>query len=249
MNVNRRNVLRLSSASIIFTQGCLSSITNNRSNRIGERVSIKNGRMKLTNPRLREAILTGKSPFPAIYSPNSGQYLVVGVTVDGLSDREISLALEINGEMKTNFVSLDNPSNRDLLQNQNQEIRHTAIRFNPISAREGAIITRVGDEDVNWTLPDSVVSSLQKVPSFELVDASIVATNDGTAVEITVSNDGGRDGIFLTTVARAGIADSAELVVMQVDKGTTTTARTVITSRNPNSVEINSTNVRRIVWS
>lgn len=162
---------------------------------MGETVTVGDTSVTVGNPRVRKAVVTPGMAHTRVVA-NAGQFVVVDIAVDGETpeqpfDREFWSA--VNGESQDGSDPLPTT-----------DAGGYAFTF-PATRHDRAAIQWAADEtDVFWSLPRAVLASLAAEPKFA-VTAFRVPRRDGERVlELTVANEGERDGHFAARVSFDG---------------------------------------------
>ncbi|MFC6974608.1 hypothetical protein ACFQL1_07805 [Halomicroarcula sp. GCM10025709] len=163
---------------------------------IGEHVTIDGTSVTVANPRVRLAIpFSGMHVLPL--TTDVGQFVVVDVTVDG------SPAAELDGELA---AVVDG----ERVQESSGQATTTQGSFGvpfPVGAHETAAVRRTaGSTVVEWGLPGAVRTALAETPAFRVTSFESRLHEGQRVVELTVRNDGGRDGQFLGRLSFEGFS-------------------------------------------
>lgn len=211
--MDRRSFLAAAGAGVAtVTAGCLGSDGDIEIGRVevggrtdgmepvknGSVVEVQGGTLRVTATDLYRSLV---SPLRdnTVYEPDGGQFLRVQVQSDGTgtADPGDELALEL-GDTSAD-LNPDIPTSVTLTEGGAE----VALGV-PLVTTASAQIRFPRGEGPAWRVPDSLVESFGIAPEFHLLSADIVEENGETALDLSVENRGGRDGIFRCTVASQG---------------------------------------------
>jgi len=171
------------------------SSTESRQVSMGTTVTVSGTSVTVENPRVRKAVVTPGMAHTRVVA-NAGQFVVVDIAVDGATpdqpfDREFRSA--VDGETRDGSDPLPTT-----------DAGGYAFALPATRHDRGAIQWATDETDVYWTLPRAVLGSLAVEPKFS-VTAFRVPRRDGERVlELTVANEGERDGHFAARVSFDG---------------------------------------------
>lgn len=162
---------------------------------MGRTVAVDGVRTTVRNPRVRKAVVVrGAHTYVVV---TDGQYVVVDVTTDGAVPDEsaaVDLGATVDG---TPFAD------GDPLRTVGDGY---AVPFPAERHESAAIRWATGESEVRWELPATVRETLTVEPAFRVVDLAVPRRDGGLVLEMTVANDGARDGRFVAQVSFEGFS-------------------------------------------
>lgn len=190
---------------------------------MGQSTSNDGTRMTVTNPRIRKAIAThGVHTRLVTYEmatddsgPGDGQFLVVDILIDGEPAEDLD-SLELRPNIERERISLDGPIS---------VAGGEGIYAFPLPAEapdQATLQWRTQEETTSWILPESVRWSLGREPSFRIDDIAVIRKDGDLVLELTVTNEGDRDGTFIARVSQEGFS-GGDIVTFRVPREETTT--------------------------
>lgn len=162
---------------------------------MGQTVTVGNTPLTVENPRVRKAV-TSRGPAHTHLVADAGQYVVVDLTING-STPESDLDLEFRSAVDGSARAESNPISTTVEKGY-------AFPF-PAKQHDTAAIRWATDEkDVDWELSAETRETLALKPRFTVTDLQVARRDDQLSLEMTVANDGERDGTFKARVSLAG---------------------------------------------
>lgn len=159
---------------------------------MGRSLTVGDTRLTVGNPRVRKGVFGIGMHDPRVEA-TAGQFVVADVTVDGRSpDRldEVTVASVAGGSV--------------LPGGEGVATIHDGVFAFPFPAEHhdsAAIGWQTEKRTVYWTLPGTVRDALAAEPTFR-IDGFALPRRDGELLlELTVANDGDRDGRFIAEVS------------------------------------------------
>lgn len=210
MQSTRRGVLATLGVSLV-SAGCLSSPPADQSNTtggtsptptpasddgrrvsMGTTVTVGGTSITVENPRVRKAVVTPGMAHTRVVA-NAGQFVVVDITVNGTSpdqyfDRDFWSV--VDGKTLQGSDPLPTTDERGY-----------AFTFPAARHDKAAIQWETDKSDVYWSLPQSVLETLAVEPKFVVTDFQVPRRSGELVLELTVANEGNRDGHFAARVS------------------------------------------------
>ncbi|MFB6160799.1 MAG: hypothetical protein ABEJ61_06440 [Haloferacaceae archaeon] len=222
--MNRRRYLALLGAGIGLPAGCVgrsadepstpsreTTTSSSDGRRVGmdETVEVGDRRVTVGSPRVRKAVTTLGVHEPRVLA-EAGQFVVADVRVDGSTpDRldDVALRSSVGGTPLPDgdpLPALDEGG--------------FAFPF-PAERHETAAVRWATDERaVSWGLPATTRDALAREPRFSVEELAVPSRDGRLVLELTVANDGERDGRFLAEVSMEAFS-GREVVEFSVPVG------------------------------
>lgn len=182
---------------------------------LGESAAVDGGGVT-AHATLRRSVVLDNGTWYQLQDADDHQYLVV--RAEGVDPRAFDL--RVDGERVEQPRPLDG-ANLAFLPVDGECDGCWPYRV-PVGEADSAAL-HDSDENVAWTLPDPLLTSLGRTPRFELWGASAAIRDGGLAVDLRVANVGNRDGRFLGLVALEGLHDLYAPVAVEVTAGSALT--------------------------
>lgn len=162
---------------------------------MGRTVGVEGVSATVRDPRVRKAVVTrGAHTFVVAAA---GQYVVVDVTADGTvpDDHDaVDLRSAVDGAPLADADPIRTVGGSH------------AFPF-PAERHESAAVHRAaGGAEVYWELPRAVLEALATEPRFRVDDLSVPRRDGDLVLELTVANEGDRDGRFRARVSFEGFS-------------------------------------------
>lgn len=159
---------------------------------MGRSVTVDGSELRVANPSLEKAILA-----PGVHDPTvrttAGQFVVVDVRRDGEPlDRGTEAVLR---------SSVDGEPPRESEPVPSAEPGRWGFPFPAVESERAAVRWRTDGGDIYWNLPTTVRTTLDAKPSFRVTSATVPRRDGRLVLDLTVVNDGTRDGRFRAVVS------------------------------------------------
>lgn len=163
---------------------------------MGEQASVGDTRVTVANPRVRTAVVSRGAHIRVV--ADAGQYVVVEVTTDGdgVNPRNLGLQSAVDGSVVENGDPLSTTAGPNSY----------AFPFPAEQTESAAIRTTADGSQVAWTLPATIRETLAVEPLFAVTSIAVSRRDGERVLELTVSNDGDRDGRFVAQVSLEGFS-------------------------------------------
>lgn len=205
-DADRRRVLACLTGGLTGLAGCNglgAGGSTPASNRPGETVEVPNtGTFVLRDPGVQEAVYDFETPVPGVRWTPDAQFLV------------FELERRAEGYFPPPTVRLDGESFPVQRLDRPRVVRFAAAV--PVRPVDRAVVDLNG---VRWRLPSAVVEQLAQRPRFRLRDARIVSRGEEAGLEVTVANDGDRDGVWRGVANARWVADGGDTIRQPVPAG------------------------------
>lgn len=166
---------------------------------MGETVTVGDARMTVENPRVRNAVVVRGMAHTRVVA-REGQFVVVDVLIDGeqLGERaDLDLRSAVEGEELPESDPLapivDEPSSY-------------AFPFPAERHDAAAILHATAESRIAWRLPATVRERLAAEPAFAVSGLRVPKRDGERTLELTVANEGERDGTFAARVSLEGFS-------------------------------------------
>lgn len=171
--------------------------------RMGRTVTVGTTEMTVENPRVRKAVVTQGLAHTHVVA-DAGQFVVVDVTVDGEPpDRPIDPDLRA-------VVDRTTISGSDPLPTVGAASRY-AFPFPAEHHDSASIKWATGTSNVRWELPPSIAETLAREPVFVVTEFRAPHRNGRRVLELSVANEGDRDGRFAARASFEGFSGGSVL--------------------------------------
>jgi hypothetical protein len=164
---------------------------------MGQTVTVGNTRMTVENPRVRKAV-TSRGPSHTHLVANAGQYVVVDLTINGSTPEEPlerKLWSAVDGSARAESDPISTTAEQGY-----------AFPFPAKHHDTAAIRWETDEKDVDWELSAETRETLAVEPRFTVTDLQVPRRDDQLSLEMTVANDGERDGTFMARVSLDGFS-------------------------------------------
>jgi hypothetical protein len=166
---------------------------------VGQTVTFDDTSITVENPRVRKAaVIEGMAHTRVI--AHEGQFVVVDVLIDGEQPDEVAnldLWSSVDGEQL--------PESDPLPSLVGEPAAHP-FSF-PAEHHEAAAILHTGEHSrVYWSLPATVRDTLAREPEFTVPELAVLNHNGQLKLNMTVTNEGERDGVFKARVSLDGFS-------------------------------------------
>ena len=176
---------------------------------VGESIEVGGVPMTVSNPRVRKGVLAMGVHDPAVRTAD-GQFVVVDVTVDGREpDR-------LEGGTLRSAVDGDLLPEGDAVSTLTEGVY--AVPFPAERHGTAAVAWETDYRTVHWTLPEGVRETLSRVPKFHVEEMDIPRRDGQLVLELTVANEGEREGVFLAEVSQRAFSGN-DIVSFPVPAG------------------------------
>lgn len=166
---------------------------------MGQTVSVGDRRITVKNPRVRKAVVISGMAHTRVIAQD-GQFVVVDVLIDGEQPKERT-DLDLWSSVGGNQLPESDP-----LPSLVGEPSSYAFSF-PAEQHEAAAILHTANESrVYWTLPTAVRETLAREPQFTVPKLHVPNRNGELKLDMTVTNEGDRDGTFKARVSLEGFS-------------------------------------------
>lgn len=166
---------------------------------VGQTVTVDDTSITVKNPRVRKAVVIEGMVHTRVIA-HEGQFVVVDVLIDGEQPDEVAnldLWSSVDGEQL--------PEN-DPLPSLVGEPAAYPFSF-PAEHHEAAAILHTGENSrTYWSLPGTVRDTLAREPKFTVSELAVLNHNGQLKLNMTVANEGERDGVFNTRVSLDGFS-------------------------------------------
>lgn len=168
---------------------------------MGETVPVGETRVTVENPRVKKAVVaTGQAHTRVV--AHTGQYVVVDVFIDGEPP-----------ETLTDFEFWASVDGTQLPESEPFPSRDGATAYAflfPATQRNTAAILHTPDEArIYWELPRAIRETLPLEPTFTIETIEVPTRHGQHTLELTVANEGERDGTFAARVSLTGFSDGS----------------------------------------
>ncbi|SDY93166.1 hypothetical protein SAMN05216564_11611 [Halopenitus persicus] len=171
---------------------------------MGQTVTVGDRRMTVENPRIRKAVVTTGMAHTRVVT-HAGQFVVVDVLINGAQPDVRAGNLDLWSSVDEHILSDSDP-----LSSLVGESAAYAFTFPARRHDRAAIVHRTdGAEsgaDVYWNLPAPHRERLTFEPKFTVSSFRVPKHNGQRALELTVANEGKRDGTFRARVSLKGFS-------------------------------------------
>jgi hypothetical protein len=162
---------------------------------MGTTVTVGGTSITVANPRVRKAVVTPGMAHTRVVA-NAEQFVVVDLTVNGTPpDQYFDRDFWSAADGKTLQGSDPLPTTDE---------KGYAFTFPATRHDTAAIQWETDESDVYWTLPRSDLDSLAVEPEFVVTDFRVRRRSGELGLELTVANEGDRDGHFAARVSFDG---------------------------------------------
>lgn len=169
---------------------------------MGRTVTRDGTRLAVTNPRVRKAVAS-RGPAHTHLVADAGQYVVVDVTVDGEPPgpyANLDLRSAVDGRTLPGSDPLPTTTDRGYAFSF-PTARHGTAAVRWLADTRDADGGAADGRDVDWELPDSTREALALEPRFSVTDLRVPRRDGQFVLEMTVANDGDRDGRFAARIS------------------------------------------------
>lgn len=167
---------------------------------MGQTVTVGDARLTVTNPRLSKAVFVKGVHDPRLQT-SSGQYVTVDVTIDGHPPEDLdteSLRPAVDRTVLTDMRTFPTTVEGEF-----------AVPFPTGKHDTAAIRWHYEETRVSWILPATVRTSLAMEPTFRIERLAVPRRDGQRVLELTVANEGERDGQFKAEVSIEGFSGNA----------------------------------------
>ena len=176
---------------------------------VGESVEAGGLPMTVSNPRVRKGVFAMGVHGPAVRAAD-GQFVVVDVTVDGEAPDLLQC-----GTPRSSVESELVP--------EGQAVSTTtggvyAVPFPAERQEAAAVAWETDSRTVRWTFPGGIRDTLPRVPRFHVEEMDIVRRDGQLVLELTVANEGEREGVFIAEVSQRAFSGN-DVVSFSVPAG------------------------------
>jgi hypothetical protein len=166
---------------------------------VGQTVTVEDTSITVKNPRVRKAVVIEGMAHTRVIA-TEGQFVVVDVLIDGEQPEEVTnldLWSSVDGEQL---------SGSDPLPSLIGKPEAYPFSF-PAEHHEEAAILHTGENSrIYWSLPATVRDTLAREPKFTVPELEVLNHNGQLELNMTVANEGERDGVFKTRVSLDGFS-------------------------------------------
>ncbi|MEF8840279.1 MAG: hypothetical protein V5A62_01450 [Haloarculaceae archaeon] len=180
---------------------------------VGESIEVGGVPMTVSNPRVRKGVLAMGVHDPAVRAAE-GQFVVVDVTVEGREpDR-------LEGGTLRSSVDGDLLPEGDAVSTLTEGVY--AVPFSAERHETATVAWQTDYRTVHWTLPEEIRETLPLEPAFHVEGMDIPRRDGQLVLELTVANEGEREGVFLAEVSSRAFSGN-DVVSFPVPTGKTRT--------------------------
>lgn len=171
--------------------------------RMGQTVTSAATHMTVANPRVRKAVVSPGMAHTRVVA-DGGQFVVVDVTINGEApDRPVDLDL---------WAAIDETSlsGGDPFPTAEAPEQY-AFAFPATQHDTAAIKWATEQSDVYWDVPTPIVETLTQEPKFDVTEFQTLRRNGHRVLDLSVANNGERDGQFRARVSFEGFSGGSIL--------------------------------------
>ncbi|WP_248896768.1 hypothetical protein [Haloplanus halobius] len=220
--MRRRDVLALSGFGLAALAGCSGRSPNtptpmstpsaapDRHVPMGRTVTVDGTRLTVENPRVRKAAVSRGMTHTRVVA-HAGQFVVADILIDG-EPPDRTAALDFRSVVDGEYLPGSDP-----LPSVDGTASY-AFSF-PAERHETAAILRLTDGSrVSWDLPTTILETLALEPAFVVSDIRVLDRDGRLVLDMTVANEGARDGAFAARVSLEGFS-GGHIVELPVPAG------------------------------
>lgn len=166
---------------------------------MGRTVTDGDTAMTVGNPRVRKAVVVEGAAHTRVIA-HAGQFVVVDVSIDGERPDEaadLDLRPSVDGDQLSGSGPPPSPAG---------EPAAYAFPFPAERHEAAAILHTGGDSHTYWSLPTTVRDALAHEPEFTVPELEVSSHDGHLKLNMTVANDGERDGTFDSRVSLEGFS-------------------------------------------
>ncbi|WP_276260227.1 hypothetical protein [Haloglomus litoreum] len=184
-------------------------------------------RLALRSARVQEAVFTFDTGTPGLLREPGSQYLVVQLARG--EARTLSPTIYVDGR------PVPDDRVRRLVRPVGGDERFVARV--PVQPVERASVAVRGER---IPIPLGTAAALANRPRFRLRDVTVTARGDGSAIEVTVANEGDREGVWRAVVVPWSVADGGEPFELCVPVTGERTGTVALVDQPPGDVTVTS---------
>lgn len=191
---------------------------------MGGSVTVGDATVTVANPRVRKTVVQDNGIWQTLLV-DPGQFVVVDVTTEGaLPERFVDAPFRSvaggdplpDGEA---VLTVEGEPGAAPRSPRKWDGRRVAFPFPADRPASAGVRWRAGDTDVVWDLPASVRETLAAEPVFRVENVGAVRRDGRVDLDLTVANEGDRDGRFMAWVSFQAISDASSVVEFGVPAG------------------------------
>ncbi|WP_256300772.1 hypothetical protein [Haloarchaeobius salinus] len=160
---------------------------------MGETATVGDRDVVLSEPRLRKGVYTTGVHDPRLVAWR-GQYIVVTVTGSDLASID-DLRTEVPGGSDVSVSPTPTLTDREY-----------AVPLPPGNHERAELVVEENGETARWSLPAAVQENVGNMPRFGIESSEFVRRDGDLELEMTVRNEGDRDGQFVATASSAAFS-------------------------------------------
>lgn len=166
---------------------------------MGQTVTVEDTSITVKNPRVRKAVVIEGMAHTRVVA-SAGQFVVVDVLINGEQPDEtnnLNLWSSVDGDQLSGSGPL-----RSLIG----EPAAYAFSFPAKHHETAAILHSDENSRTYWSLPATVRNTLAREPKFTVPELEVLNHNGQLKLNMTIANDGERDGTFKARVSQEGFS-------------------------------------------